>query len=211
MPATLADAGRTLAEVGRRFYARNWVLGTSGNFSMVLSETPLRLAITPSAAHKGSLTGEEFLEVDASGAVVGPRSGRPSAETRLHLEVVRSRGASAVLHTHSVWGTILSHRYADERGLVLEGFEMLKGLDGVVTHEHREWVPIVDNDQDMGRLAADVAATLGRHPQSHGFLLRGHGLYTWGASIADAERHVEIFEFLLEVTGRTGGRSTPWP
>ena len=45
-------------------------------------------------------------------------------------------------------------------------------------------------------------------PRAHAFLLRGHGLYTWGETIADAERHVEIIEFLLEVIGR---RTHVWP
>ncbi|HSQ21036.1 MAG TPA: class II aldolase/adducin family protein, partial [Blastocatellia bacterium] len=40
---------------------------------------------------------------------------------------------------------------------------------------------------------------------AHGFLLRRHGLYTWGNDITEAKRHVEIFEFLLEVRGRTHG------
>ena len=30
-----------------------------------------------------------------------------------------------------------------------------------------------------------------------GFLLAGHGLYAWGATAADARRHVEALEFLL--------------
>ena len=113
------------------------------------------------------------------------------------------------MHTHSVWGTILSDLHADSEGLAIEGFEMLKGLDGVTTHEHREWVPIVANDQDMARLADRVRAVLerDRDRRVHGILLRGHGLYTWGRTIADAERHVEILEFLLEAVGR---RSQPW-
>lgn len=79
---------------------------------------------------------------------------------------------------------------------------MLKGLEGVSTHEHREWLPIIENSQDMNRLAGSVEETLAKHPQAHGFLLRRHGLYTWGKDIAEAKRHVEIFEFLLEVRGR---------
>jgi methylthioribulose-1-phosphate dehydratase len=201
------DAGRKLADVGRRFYAREWVLGTSGNFSVVLSQRPLRLLITPSAAHKGTLSGRELLEVDERGQPVGRRArGRPSAETLLHLEIVRARGAAAVLHTHSVWGTILSDLHAREHGLAIEGYEMLKGLAGVSTHEHREWIPIVPNDQDMPRLAAAVRDMLHRERGAHAFLLRGHGLYTWGPSLADAERHVEILEFLFETVGRRTGR-----
>jgi methylthioribulose-1-phosphate dehydratase len=86
---------------------------------------------------------------------------------------------------------------------MLEGYEMLKGLDGIETHEHREWIPIVDNDQDMTRLAARLGDTLDRIPAAKAILLRRHGLYTWGPTLADAERHVEILEFLFETIGRT--------
>ena len=196
------ETSMKLAGIGQRFYSRNWVLGTSGNFSAVIATDPLRIAITPSAAHKGTLTGREFLEVDATGNVVGRRQGRPSAELLLHLEIVRLRSAGAVLHTHSVWGTILSDIHSRDSGLWLEGYEMLKGLAGVSTHEHQEWVPIVDNDQDMTRLAGVVGERLVRDAAAHAFLLRGHGLYTWGSSVDEAERHVEILEFLLEAVGR---------
>jgi methylthioribulose-1-phosphate dehydratase len=80
---------------------------------------------------------------------------------------------------------------------------MLKGLEGVRTHEHREWLPIVENDQDMARLSGVVRGMLDEYPEIHGFLLRGHGLYTWGTDLQQAIRHVEILEFLLELVGRS--------
>jgi methylthioribulose-1-phosphate dehydratase len=79
---------------------------------------------------------------------------------------------------------------------------MLKGLEGVKTHEHREWIPVFRNDQDIPALAGKVEAELDRDPASHGFLLAGHGLYTWGEDLAQARRHIEIFEFLFAVMGR---------
>lgn len=194
-----------LAEAGRSFYARGWVLGTSGNFSAVLRRKPLRLAITPSGADKGLLTPGAFLEIDDRARVLRG-SGKPSAEALLHLAVVRARGAGAVLHTHSVWSTVLSETFAAQGGLGITGFEMLKGLHGVTTHEHREWLPLLENWQDIPALARELAATLERHPQAHGFLLRRHGLYTWGKDLAEAQRHVEILEFLLEVLARTRGQ-----
>ena len=39
-------------------------------------------------------------------------------------------------------------------------------------------------------------------PPCHGFLLSGHGLYTWGRDLAEARRHIEIFEFLFECVAR---------
>src|SRR5207244_3402455 len=150
-----------LVQMGRRFYSRGWVQGTSGNFSAVVEPRPLRLAITASTRHKGKLAATEILEIGEDGRPTIEHPGRPSAETLLHLEIVKRRGAGAVLHTHSVWSTILSEHHASERGLAIEGYEMLKGLDSVITHERREWVPIVANDQDMPRLARGVGALLG--------------------------------------------------
>jgi len=195
------EAAASLCEIGREFYRRGWVFGTSGNFSARISDSPLRLAITSSGLDKGSLTPDGILEIDADATVVHG-DGRPSAETSLHLVIVGQLGAGAVLHTHSIWSTLLSDRWAAEGGLVLEGYEMLKGLAGVSTHEHREWVPILENSQDYVTLSATLSAVLKEHPQSHGVLLRKHGLYTWGRDIAEARRHVEIFEFMFEGEGR---------
>ena len=98
---------------------------------------------------------------------------------------------------------MLSDLYGGDGGFAIEGYEMLKGLAGIKTHEHREWLPILDNAQDMNVLAGRVADALQQHKDAHGFLLRHHGLYTWGKDPAEAKRHVEILEFLLETVGRT--------
>jgi methylthioribulose-1-phosphate dehydratase len=191
-----------LQRLGLHFYNRHWVTGTSGNFSAVVGLEPLRLLITKSGADKGALAPEDFFEVDERGSVVGG-AGRPSAETEVHLAIVRARRARAVLHTHSVWSTILSDIYVKEGGLYIENYEMLKGLSGVWTHEHREWLPIIENSQRWPEVAPQIEEMLRARPEVHGFLIRRHGLYTWGDSIGEARRHVEILEFLLEVLGRT--------
>lgn len=188
--------------IGREFHRRGWVLGTSGNFSAVIARNPLHLAITSSGLDKGALTPAHVLTIDEQGAVLEGQ-GRPSDETKLHLAVVQRREAAAVLHTHSVWSTILSEMHAESGGFEIAGYEMLKGLSGVRTHRHREWLPILGNSQDMTALAAEVETTLDTFPEAHGFLLAGHGLYTWGRDLDEARRHVEILEFLLEVVGRT--------
>jgi len=204
--APFDDAAQQLVAIGARFYSRGWVMGTSGNLSAVVSRKPLRLAITASSVHKGTLSPSEILEIDERGGTVGARPGKSSAETLLHLEIVKRRGAGAVLHTHSVWSTILSDAHEHHRGFAIEGYEMLKGLDGVGSHAHREWIPIVENDQDMTRLSRQVRGVLKKFSDAHAFLLCRHGLYTWGRTLADAERHVEILEFLFEAMARGGRR-----
>lgn len=197
------EMASNLAAVARGFHARGWLLGTSGNLSAVVQREPLRLAMSPSGVDKGELKPEQLLAIDENARVVSGHSGKPSDETLLHLRIVRERGAGAVLHTHSVWNTMLSDLHAAEGGLTIEGYEMLKGLQGVRTHEHSEWLPIVENSQDMPALAETIAQTLNEHKAAHGFLVNRHGLYSWGETLAQAKRHIEIFEFLLETIGRT--------
>lgn len=209
-----------LALIARGFYTRGWLLGTSGNLSAVVRRQPLELAITASGVDKGQLIPKQVLMIDENARVVSDQAAgkspgfirssdknqkvyKPSDESFLHIRIVQQRGAGAVLHTHSLWNTILSEVHAGERGIQIEGYEMLKGLDGVRTHQHSEWLPIIENSQDMPALAETVSSVLERNPQAHGFLIKRHGLYAWGADLAQAKRHIEIFEFLLETLGQT--------
>jgi methylthioribulose-1-phosphate dehydratase len=203
-PSSFPSTASELTRLGRRFYNRGWVMGTSGNFSVVVSRAPLRVAITASSVHKGTLLPAHILKLNDEGRVHGRRTSyRPSAEAALHLEIIRKRDAGSVLHTHSVWSTMLSDIHSSSGVFRLSNYEMLKGLAGVTTHEHEELIPILENDQDMTRLSARLGATLDEYPSAKAILLKRHGLYTWGATLADAERHVEILEFLFETVGRT--------
>lgn len=197
-----------LSEAGYEFYRRGWVLGTSGNFSASISKKPLRLCITASGNEKGKLDETHFLEIDDNAEVL-QGFGSPSAETLLHLTIYRLfPNTKSILHTHSVWGTILSDVYFEKGYIEIEGYEMLKGLSGVKTHEHTEQVPIVENSQDYVALSHVIENVLRENPKCHGIYLRRHGLYTWGESISEAKRHIEIFEFLFEVLGRQGWKKT---
>jgi methylthioribulose-1-phosphate dehydratase len=199
---TLEDAAQELVRLGTDFHRRSWMLGTSGNLSAVLSHDPMRVAITASSIDKGRMHTRQILEVDGEGSVTRAAEGKPSAETLLHLEVIRSTGAAAVMHTHSVWTTVLSDYHHAKGGFHIEGYEMLKGLEGIQTHEHREWIPVLENSQDMRALAAQARQLVAAHPEVHGLLVRRHGMYTWGKDLPTAARHVEILEFLMEAVGR---------
>ena len=192
-----------LQSAGRLFYQRGWSVGTSSNYSYVVNREPLELLVTASGKDKGKLQNNDFVRVDRDGKPVAPDQPKSSAETMLHVVAAEYTGANSILHTHSVWATILSDHFLDQGGLWIEGFEMLKGLKGIPTHEHREWVPIFENTQDIPQLATQVSAVF-ENPESsiHGYLIRKHGLYTWGRDFEEAKRHVEIFEFLLECIGR---------
>lgn len=187
-------------------YQRGWVPATSGNFS-VRDTGAGRILISPSGLDKGSMTPADLLATDYVGKVVDSTR-KPSAETALHVVIYRERPqAAAILHVHTIWNTLLSAQFVRAGQLILEGYELLKGLEGVTSHQHRERVPILENTQNYADLSAELAAILKSHPLAHGVLLSRHGLYTWGKSVAEARRHLEALEFLFEVEGRrlTGG------
>ena len=193
-----------LREIGNQFHARGWSLGTSSNYSVVIRREPLELLITASGKDKGCLSRRDFVCVDGEGLPIVANQPKASAETLLHIAIAEQPDVGTVMHTHSIWGTLLSDLYFKDNGFRIKGYEMLKGLDGVTTHEHAEWVPIFENTQDIPALAERIRQCLKdpQNPIQHGFLIRQHGLYTWGHNLDEARRHIEIFEFLFECVAR---------
>jgi methylthioribulose-1-phosphate dehydratase len=94
---------------------------------------------------------------------------------------------------------VISKLYASQLGLKLRNYELLKALAGVKTHKHIETLPIFANTQNIKLLATEVEQYMNINPEIHGYLIEGHGLYTWGSSQAEALRHIEVFETLFEI------------
>jgi methylthioribulose-1-phosphate dehydratase len=193
------ELARELLESIRFFNQKGWSPATSTNYS-ARAVNPREFLISRSGVDKSTFELADLILIAPDGAVLPPfaRPGvKSSAETEIHTAIyARFPEVNCVLHTHSVLGTMLSHRLAAEGQLVFEGLEILKGFEGNTTHDLREHLPIVPNSQDM----ADILRSMDDRftPGVHGFLIAGHGLYTWGATIAAAKRHVETFEFLFD-------------
>ena len=195
MSLTREHLSLEIIEAGRFLYARGWSPATSSNYSTRLSAS--QALLTVSGKHKGQLGPDDVLATDLAGNSLEPGK-KPSAETLLHTQLYSWRPEiGAVLHTHSVNATVLS-RLTPSDSIEFEDYELQKAFSGVSTHESRVLVPIFDNDQDIARLAAKVQPWLEAHPDCVGYLIRGHGLYTWGARMSDALRQIEAFEFLFE-------------
>ncbi|MDH5426383.1 MAG: methylthioribulose 1-phosphate dehydratase [Gammaproteobacteria bacterium] len=182
-----------LIDAGRQLYNKGMVPATSGNFSARLSDGSL--VITVSGAHKGKLTLQDIMQVDADGVSLDGK--KPSAETLLHTGIYQQvENAGVVLHPHSVNATVLSMLSAGS--LILQDYELLKAFPGIDTHDCKVCVPVLDNNQDISVLAQQVQPFFAQPEGLHGYLIRGHGFYTWGQNIDDALRHVEAFEFLFD-------------
>lgn len=184
-----------IIEAGRFLYERGWSPATSSNYSARLS--PSEALLTVSGKHKGQLGLDDVLATDMQGRSLEAGK-KPSAETLLHTQLYNWKAEiGAVLHTHSVNATVLS-RLSLSDSLVFADYELQKAFAGISSHESQVEVPIFDNDQDIARLVGKVQPWLETHPDCVGYLIRGHGLYTWGAQMSDALRQIEAFEFLFE-------------
>jgi methylthioribulose-1-phosphate dehydratase len=207
----LREQAEALCRAAHECARRGWVPATAGNFSFRDAASG-RIFITASGLDKGAITPDDLieilLEIDSNCEVVAG-AGKPSAETALHGVIYRDRpGTGAIFHVHTIWNTLLSDRFASAGAVPLEDYELLKALSGVATHRHRELVPILENSQEYAGLALELETVLRNYAGAHGVLLRRHGLYTWGESIAGARRHLEALEFLFEVESRRPGRES---
>jgi methylthioribulose-1-phosphate dehydratase len=186
------EAARLLIAAGQRLYALGAVPATSGNFSLRLAAD--ELAITASGRDKSQLTEADILRIDLQGRPL--TGGTPSAETGLHLQLyARDPAIGAVLHSHSLNAILACRQHGD--AVVFSGLELLKAFNGISSHEQSLVLPVFENDQDIAALAARVDAHMQGHSTGHAYLIRGHGLYTWGADLEECLRHSEALEFLF--------------
>ena len=194
-PTHLASCAQAIATTGRKLGELRLTPATSSNFSMRLDDA--HAAITISGRDKGTLTADDIMVIDGDGRAIGT-SARPSAETLLHTQIYRHYAdANAVLHTHSRTQTVASRLFAPVGVVRLEGYELLKAIAGHTTHATHIDVPVFPNTQDMVELVERVDAWIRADKPLYGYLIDGHGIYTWGRDMAEAERHIEAFEFLL--------------
>lgn len=217
---TLAGLKAELVETIHFLHAQGWAPATSSNYSFRQEETD-HFWISASGKDKGKFGLDDLMQVNMEGEPFQSER-RPSAETLLHIllyDLYPDTGC--VLHTHSVYNTVLSAHLKGEkvgdapdlvnpigglqpwRTLPLAGYEVLKGLRGISTHETQIDLPIFSNSQDMPALAEEIRQYQQNHPDMRGFLLAGHGLYSWGQTIFETKRYIEVFEFLMAVDYKT--------
>lgn len=193
-PAALQARAREIVAATAELAAYGWTPATSSNFSMRLDDR--HAAITVSGRDKGRLVEADIMVVDFAGQPVATEH-RPSAETLLHTQLYRRFAEiGCVLHTHSLHQTLASRLYAGAGHIRFEDYELIKAFRGQSTHATTMDVPVLPNNQHIPTLAAQVDVLLDRGPL-WGYLIEGHGIYAWGADMAEARRHLEAFEFLL--------------
>ncbi len=190
------QAADEIIAAGHLLNAERLCPATSGNISVRLDHN--LAAITVSGKHKGELSREDIMIVTLKGEPHNSNK-KPSAETLLHTSLYELfDDVGAVLHTHSLNGTVLTRLLPDADHLVTQGYEIHKAFPPIKTHESELPIPIFENSQDIPALAQEISEYLKLHPEVPGYLIRSHGFYTWGKDMKEAKIRLEAFEYLFE-------------
>lgn len=194
-----------LAALIRKMHKEGHSPATSTNYSFLNSREPFSVAVSRSGRDKGLFQADDFLLVNARGtALAGYEDMRPSAETLLHTQLYAyNRDIEFVLHSHESNTAVLSRYYvqAGYPSIEFSGYEILKALGSISTHEVSVSLPIFANTQDIPVLAEQLTRYFEKKaldPQAWAYLIEGHGLYTWGRSFEEAKRHIEAWTYLLD-------------
>lgn len=187
-----------LAAVIRAYHTKGWSPATSTNYSFRMEDNPAVIYVSKSGIDKSQFQADDFMEVDFNGAALPSYAGiRPSAETLIHCQLYTLfPDMFCILHSHSVYSVLQSMK--NNMDVKLEGYEVLKGFDGITTHETQVQVPIFDNTQDMSAFS-NLLKNENSRLTVPAFIMRKHGTYAWGKSLFEAKRHLETAEYLFEV------------
>lgn len=170
-----------LCEYGRRAVELGLVIGTSGNLSVREGD---RVAVTPSGAALDRLTPEMCPVVDTDGYLLEGEL-QPSSETPMHLAVYAATGAQAVVHTHSVFGTVVATTMTELPPVHYNAL-LLGGVVKVAEYA----------TYGTDELAANVRAALAGKQAA---LMANHGGVTVGATLDQAFEATRLLEWLCEV------------
>ncbi len=175
---------KALVDIGQRLYAREFVSGTDGNFSVKLDDD--RILITPAGVAKGRLAPNDLVLVDQNGKQLQGKN-KPSSEMAMHLIVYRNRpDIRACVHAHPPHATAFAVAGVHLAEDILP--EVVVAVGGI---------PLTDY-APPGTDA--VPKSIERYLESNNaFLLRNHGLLTIGRSLDEAYHRHEVVEHYARI------------
>ncbi len=193
---------KILANLVRLMNGQGHNPATSGNYSIRSKTIPEIALVSESGIDKSKFTEENFIPLNIETRKMDSeylRSGRKSSdETDIHLSIYQITNAQCVLHSHLLESILFADLFKESPFATIEGLELLKGFKGIKTHETQINIPCFDNTQDIALLAEQIKPSVISEKNNYGILLRGHGIYVWGASIEEARRHLEVFEYIFK-------------
>jgi len=169
-----------LCDAAVSFHARGYAFGSTGNLSVRDGDT---VWITPTGQSLRHTTIDSLAAIDMKGAA---RNGkRASKEYPFHLAAYQASNATALVHLHSTWSTLLS---------CLDDLDESQPLPVFTPYYLMRVAPLAvvpycrPGSED---LAAVIGAAASR---ANCLLLRNHGLVALGRSMSEAVDRAEELE-----------------
>ena len=191
----------------RQMHARGESPATSGSYSFRPEKSEGDFFMMSEGALDKSIFGRDNFIGISEKAEVHPlweKEGRSAPpETSLHISIFKKTNASCILHSHGVKSLFFAEAFPGQDFAYVKGLELLKGFEGVESHEETVKIPIFENSQDVKKLTKQMEEYLDKNPNSYGVVIRGHGLICWGKSVWAAKKHIEVFRYLFDYYSRS--------
>lgn len=183
-PYDVDQIRRDLCEVGRRVFQHGWVAANDGNFSVRVGAD--EFIVTPTGVSKGFMTPESMVYVNLAGESLDGR-GKVSSEWKMHrISYEKRSDIGAIVHTHcphatafSVAGLALDRCVLPEQ-IVSLGAVPLAPYGRPGTHDlYQGMLPFIE--------------------KSNAFLLKNHGVVTYGKDLWEAFFRHEALEHAARI------------
>lgn len=188
-----------IVEIARRLHLRNCLAAADGNISVRMSDDEIWM--TPTGVAKAFMKASEMACINLKNEI---RSGRPSGERLMHLEIYRQcPKAKAIVHAHPPTAIAWTLARPDLKELPFDS------LPEVVLATGR--VPIADYARPgTSQMGDNLKSFL---PAHRAILLARHGAVAWGEDLEEAWRGIERIEhaalILLAAEQLGGARPVP--
>ena len=185
-----------LIKAAGRAYQIGLQTGNGGNLSCRLQGTGTIL-IKGSGVSFGECTPDNFVMVNYEGEIVG-EGRKPSRELLTHLCIYQLRpDIGAIFHSHSPW----SIAYAEDS----------REIPLLTSHSKAKLgpIPVILEPSQASRDFIDVVKELlTENPDLGAFVQKGHGIFSLGADIIQAEHNAELVEETAQIAFLIGLQKT---
>ncbi|MHA2281090.1 MAG: class II aldolase/adducin family protein [Promethearchaeota archaeon] len=174
-----------VVEGAKAIFTKGLVESGEGNVS-IRNGKKEELFITPSFNQYSTLIKDEIVHMNFNGIALS--SGKlPSTETKLHIAIYKSRPkVQAVIHTHSIYATMLSIAQKSIPIIMEEMYIFLGGSVDVSDFGKA-------HTEEIGQVALKTLA------QKNAALLANHGIIVCGKSMDHAIKFAELVEKLAKI------------
>ena len=192
MTDATSDLRTNVAAAARAFSALNYVHA----FGHVSARTGSGLLITPTRPPLGEQNPDDILEADFAGHIVSGASAARPIEIFLHIGIYEARAdVGAICRTHAPHASVWSGRSAPP---VQHGFGGIAGK--IALYDDCDLV----HDAERGSQAAK------RLGDADALVLRGNGVATVGATLAEAAARMWSLEERFAQSARQRGNECPF-